>query len=129
MPALQCAVRGCTAAENEPAKYLVDQGLLDVSRPVTGLRLTNKTVAYYYTDYGTVLAFLSRPAAGKNFCLQARQVLAEVRAAYPDDPTLMTIVEDSEGICRNLEGGVTLPAGTLEAGATDMDGMESTPSP
>jgi tetratricopeptide (TPR) repeat protein len=132
MPALKCAVRGCTAEENEPAKNLVDQGLLDTSVPVTGLRLTNKTVAYYYTDYGTVLAFLSRPAADKNFCPQARQVLAEVRAAYPDDPTLMTIVEDSEGICRNLEGGAPLPASTPEeddAGTGDMEAVESTVSP
>jgi len=71
-------------------------------------------VAYYYVEYGTNLAFLSRPS--ENFCDNAVSVLAEVRQAYPDDPTLMSIVEDSEGICRRLadEMGAS-PAATTEA--------------
>jgi hypothetical protein len=44
-------VRGCTAEENEGALNLVEQGLLENSVAVTGLPLTNKTVAYYYVDY------------------------------------------------------------------------------
>lgn len=138
MSALECAVRGCTADRNEVAKTLVEQdlellayleaqeaqegadlatlaaqkdALLLQSVSVSGLPLTNLTVAYYYVEYGTVLAFLSRPT--QNYCGAAQTVLNEVRAAFPDDPVLMTIVEDSEGICRRLDSGETVP--TLEA--------------
>ena len=92
MSLLQCAVVGCTASENE-------MGEVDVQ----GLPLTSLTVAYYYVEYGTNLAFLSRQ--NENYCPQAREVLAKVRQAYPDDPTLMGIAEDSEGICRRLDAG------------------------
>jgi tetratricopeptide (TPR) repeat protein len=92
MSLLKCAVVGCTASENEMGK--VD---------VQGLPLSSITVAYYYVEYGTNLAFLSRP--NENYCPQAREVLAKVRLAYPDDTTLMAIAEDSEGICRRLDAG------------------------
>jgi len=92
MSLLQCAVVGCTAAENEMGK--VD---------VQGLPLSSITVAYYYVEYGTNLAFLSRP--NENYCPQAREVLGKVRQAYPDDVTLMGIAEDSEGICKRLDAG------------------------
>jgi tetratricopeptide (TPR) repeat protein len=92
MSLLQCAVRGCTASENEMGKT-----------DVQGLPLSSVTVAYYYVEYGTNLAFLSRP--NENYCPTALEVLGEVRQAYPDDPSLMGIVEDSEGICRRLQGG------------------------
>jgi len=99
-PALKCAVQGCTADENEVAKSFVEQGLLEQSVAVEGLPLTNLTVGYYYVEYGTVLAFLSRP--NQNFCPQALPILAEVREKYSSDPILMGIVEDSEGICSQL---------------------------
>jgi tetratricopeptide (TPR) repeat protein len=104
MALLKCAVEGCSAAENE-------MGVSDV----IGLPLTNITVAYYYVEYGTNLAFLSRTT--ENFCPQAKTVLEQVRAAYPDDPTLMSIVEDSEGICRRLESGQA-PAPTITPAPT-----------
>jgi tetratricopeptide (TPR) repeat protein len=88
-PLLRCAVVSCKAEENE-------LGGVDVE----GLPLTNLTVAYYYVEYGTVLAFLSRPT--ENYCGEAMAVLQQVREKYSDDPTLMNIVEDSEGICRKL---------------------------
>ena len=84
---------------------------------VEGMPLTSITVAYYYVEYGTNLAFLSRP--NENFCPEAYEVLQEVRLAYPDDPTLMSIIEDSEGICRQLSGGIIpIPTNTPEASAT-----------
>ncbi len=92
MSLLQCAVVGCTAAENEMGKI-----------EVQGLPLSSITVAYYYVEYGTNLAFLSRP--NENYCQQARQVLGKVRQAYPDDVTLMGIADDSEGICKRLDAG------------------------
>jgi tetratricopeptide (TPR) repeat protein len=98
MALLKCAVEGCSAEENEMGGSNVE-----------GLPLTSLTVAYYYVEYGTNLAFLSRP--NENYCPDALRVLQQVREAYPDDPTLISIVEDSEGICRNLSGG-TAPTTT-----------------
>ena len=86
---LKCAVQGCTAEENE-------LGGVDVE----GLPLTSLSVAYYYVEYGTNLAFLSRPT--ENYCPEAIEVLEKVRKARPDDPILISIVKDSEGICQNL---------------------------
>jgi tetratricopeptide (TPR) repeat protein len=125
MPALQCAVRGCTAQENEVAQNLVDQTLLPNSVAVEGLPLTNLQVAYYYVEYGTVLAFLSRP--NQNFCPQARQVLAEVQSAYPSDPILMSIVEDSRGICDGLSSQAR-DTGT-QAPPAPQENMEATATP
>ena len=110
MPALQCAVRGCAAEENETAKELIDRDLLTESVDVEGLPLTNLTVAYYYVEYGTVLAFLSR--ANQNYCQEAMVVLGEVRERFPDDPILMEIVADSEGICSRLNGSPESPLPT-----------------
>ena len=90
MSVLKCAVRGCTAEENE-------LGGVDVQ----GLPITNLTVAYYYARYGSVLAALSRP--GANFCPDAMVVLSKVREAYPDDVLLMGIVKENEAICRLIE--------------------------
>lgn len=87
---LKCAVRGCTADENE-------LGLVDVE----ALPLTNITVAYYYARYGSVLAALSRP--GANFCPDALEVLSHVREAYPEDGVLMSIVQENEAICRLIQ--------------------------
>jgi hypothetical protein len=93
MSLLKCAVRGCTAAENELGE-----------RDVEGLPLTSITVAYYYVEYGTNLAFLSRPT--ENYCPEALEVLEEVRTAYRQDPSLTGIIEDSEGICRRLQSNI-----------------------
>ncbi|MBN1538413.1 MAG: tetratricopeptide repeat protein [Anaerolineales bacterium] len=118
MPVLQCCVVGCTAEENEAAQNLVDNMLLESSVAVEGLPLTNLTVAYYYVEYGTVLAFLSRE--NENYCSQARPILNQVRAAYPDDSILMGIVADSEGICDRLEGAAgASPSPTPELLPTD----------
>ena len=109
MALLKCAVSGCTAEENEMGATTVE-----------GLPLTSLTVAYYYVEYGTNLAFLSRP--NENFCPEALDILQKVREVYPDDTVLMSIVEDSEGICRQLLGE-TAPLITLTPRTT------STPEP
>jgi tetratricopeptide (TPR) repeat protein len=122
---LKCAVAGCTAKENEMGKT-----------DVVGVALTNKTVAYYYVEYGTVLAFLSR-LPNEDYCPDARQVLQQVRDKYPDDPILMGIVQDSEGICSRLEGGAppvipTSPSqgsGTPGPGSIPPAKSPSTPTP
>ncbi len=92
------------ASENAVAKNLMDSSLLESSVSVEGLPLTNLTVAYYYVEYGTVLAFLSRP--NQNNCPEAIKALDEVAARYSDDPVLMGIVADSMGICTRLASGL-----------------------
>lgn len=113
-PMLQCSVVGCTAEENEVGKVAVE-----------GLDLTNLTVAYYYVEYGTVLAFLSRPA--QDFCPEARQILGQVKSAYSDDPILMSIVADSEGICERLDTGAA--GAPTENPPASPELIESTPTP
>lgn len=116
MPLLQCAVIGCTAAENEI-------GQVDVQ----GLPLSSPTVAYYYVEYGTNLAFLSRPS--ENYCDQALPILAQVKQAANEwnDPFLIAIAEDSEGICRRVNeqsAGENLPEiPSVEPTATPDDMM------
>jgi tetratricopeptide (TPR) repeat protein len=103
---LKCAVRGCTADENEV-------GEVDVE----GLPLTNITVAYYYVRYGSVLAALSRPRA--NYCPDALEVLSHVREAYPEDGVLMSIVRENEAICRLI----------AETPESEADSNGATPEP
>jgi tetratricopeptide (TPR) repeat protein len=105
MPLLKCAVEGCTASENE-------LGQVDVE----GLPLTSPTVAYYYVEYGTNLAFLSRPT--ENYCPIALPILAQVKQAALqwNDPYLIAIAEDSEGICQRVMSGESSgPSPTSEA--------------
>jgi tetratricopeptide (TPR) repeat protein len=92
-PALKCAVVGCSADENETAKEILDQRVA-----VQGLPLTSGTVAFYYLQYGSVLAALSRP--NQNYCPDALEVLEEVRAAYPDDSLFNDIINENEAICK-----------------------------
>jgi tetratricopeptide (TPR) repeat protein len=95
-PVLKCAVRGCTATENTIASDLLGQGV-----EVQGLPLTSGTVAFYYVQYGSVLAALSRP--NQNYCPEALEVLNEVRITFPDDAVLMGIIEENEAICRLVQ--------------------------
>ena len=112
IPALQCAVRGCTAAESCQARFGTDCGPTDQSSEVIGLPLSNTTVVYYYT-YGSVLAALSIPQ--RNYCKEAQQVLSEVRASFSADSNIMGIVSAGEQICQSLEQDLVqtpIPLGT-----------------
>ncbi len=97
IPALKCAVRGCTAEEScavrrcDPAQ--------DPEIEIKGLPLTGSTVVYYFT-YGSVLAGMHRPTDNK--CEEAVKVLKEVRTGFSNDPTIMQIVEASEQICASF---------------------------
>ena len=90
LPVLKCAVVGCSAEENEVGGVAVQ-----------ALDLINFDVAYYYARYGSVLAALSRPE--ENYCAEALEILAELRAVYGSDPILMSIVAENETICYLLE--------------------------
>jgi tetratricopeptide (TPR) repeat protein len=100
-PAFQCAVRGCSADENAVAIELLEQGV-----EVQGLPLTSGTVAFYYVQYGSVLAALSRP--NDNHCPEALEVLREVQTKFPDDPIFNDIVKENRAIC-NLVGRSQTP--------------------
>jgi tetratricopeptide (TPR) repeat protein len=118
-PAFKCAVRGCSAEENTvaikvleqcpmrgctPEELAMAQTLLEQGVEVKGLPLTSITVAYYYVQYGSVLAALSRPQ--QNYCPEALQVLDEVRQAFPNDNVLISIVDENINIC-NLVGNAS----------------------
>lgn len=98
LPALQCALEGCTAEENLIALDLVNQGLLDASVPVEPLELTNLTVAYYYIRYGSVLAFLAD--TDNDYCAKTLELMATLRREFPDDAILLQNAADNEANCR-----------------------------
>lgn len=100
LPALQCAVEGCTAAENLIAQDFVDQLVLTQSVAVEPLELTNLTVAYYYIRYGSVLAFLSE--ADNDYCERAIQLMAVLRNTYPGDETLLQNAAENETLCQTM---------------------------
>jgi tetratricopeptide (TPR) repeat protein len=102
LPALRCAVDGCTPDENEIARLFVERGILAENTAVEPLPLTNKNIAYYYVRYGSVLAYLHSPENG--YCTHSLQLMTQLRLAYPDDPLLMQNVEDNEATCRDLMG-------------------------
>ncbi len=126
IPALKCAVRGCTAEESCDGRGGCSSR--DTPAQITGLELSPNTVVYYYT-YGSVLAALSRPQA--NNCSEALQVLSEVKAQFGADRDIAGIVNAGEEICR-LVGGSSdgiQPAATIEAPTQDPLMVDQTPTP
>lgn len=121
--AFRCAVRGCTAEENEIAKEVLGEGVL-----VEGMPLTSGVVAFYYAQYGSVLAALSRP--GQNFCPEALEVLGEVGAKYPEDPIFKDIIDENTNICRLVGRATATPeGGSPTTEASEMPQATSTPLP
>jgi tetratricopeptide (TPR) repeat protein len=106
IPALKCAIRGCTPEESCDGRG--GCGPNDTEAQVTGLPLSPNTVVYYYT-YGSVLAALSRP--NDNKCGEAMDILMEVKTAYGSDPDIAGIVSAGEAICASL-GETAIPAVT-----------------
>lgn len=97
IPALKCAVRGCTAEESCDVRGGCNEG--DPGAAVVGLKLSPNTVVYYYT-YGSVLAALSRPKDNK--CGEAISILNEVAAAFPGDTDIAGIVQAGITICAQV---------------------------
>jgi tetratricopeptide (TPR) repeat protein len=100
LPALKCAVEGCTAAENLIAQDFVDQLILTQSVAVAPLELTNLTVAYYYIRYGSVLAFLSEPT--NDYCERTIRLMGVIREKFPSDEVLLQNAAENETLCRTL---------------------------
>lgn len=105
IPALKCAIRGCTPDESCDGRG--GCGPNDTPAQVTGLALSPSTVVYYYT-YGSVLAALSLPQDNK--CAEAMQVLNEVKASFGSDPDIAGIISSGEVICQSL--GTASPTST-----------------
>lgn len=121
IPALKCAIRGCTAEESCEARGGCNEG--DAGTAVTGLALSPNTVVYYYT-YGSVLAALSRPKDNK--CGEAMSVLNEVAAAFPGDSDIAGIVDAGRTICSQI--GVT-PVLTATSLPVTPEAGTPTPNP
>ena len=120
IPALKCAIRGCTAEESCEGRG--GCGPNDTPAQVTGLALSPSTVVYYYT-YGSVLAALSRPQDNK--CPEAIVVLDEVKTAFGSDPDIAGIISAGEAICASLGGtassiSTTTPEAMVDTTATPL---------
>ena len=97
IPALKCATYGCDAETSCEVRYCDEETDEAIEIPPT--QLTDSTVIYYYS-YGSVLAGMHQP--GRDYCTEAMDVLADVRAAYSNEAVIMSIVEESEAICRGF---------------------------
>jgi tetratricopeptide (TPR) repeat protein len=120
IPALKCAVRGCTAPESCDARAGCNEG--DPGTAVTGLALSPNTVVYYYT-YGSVLAALSRPKDNK--CGEAMDILNQVEAAFSNDTDIAGIVDSGRTICASIG----LPASITTATSLPVTPVAITPTP
>lgn len=128
IPALKCAVRGCTPPESCDGRYgrACDPAFGEAGVTVQGLPLSDTTIVYYYT-YGSVMAALSRPK--QNYCPDAVKVFEEVRAyitapsggkPVTPDATIMQIVEDGEAICRLVGQATPVLATPTPVGTTPL---------
>jgi tetratricopeptide (TPR) repeat protein len=111
---LQCAVRGCTAAESCKVRSggvdCTDDEANNPAIVIQGLPLTTTTVIYYYI-YGSALAGMNTRAT--NYCELAMPVFAEITAGFGGDSTIMAIVDDGIAICRISSAAATAtPSGT-----------------
>jgi len=124
IPALRCAIKGCTAAESCKAAY-GECGPTDTGAEVKGMALSPGSVAYYYT-YVSMLAALSRPKA--NQCPEARDVIKEIRDSGLDsDPVVSAILQENENICDIVESGVTVSSLTATPAPTSSTPEAATP--
>jgi tetratricopeptide (TPR) repeat protein len=105
LPTLRCAVDGCSAEANDTALLFVEEGILTSSVAVEPLPLTNLTVAYYYVRYGSVLAYMN--TADNVFCQHSLELMATLRATFPEDELLMQNVDANEATCYSLMGSPT----------------------
>lgn len=126
LPALRCAVDGCTYEENDTLKLFIERGILpeSINVDVAPLPLTNLNIAYYYVRYGSVLAYLS--TADNGYCSHSLELMTQLRLIYPDDPVLMKNVEDNEATCRSLWGN---PSSTIATPTALTPTSATTPQP
>lgn len=97
IPALKCATYGCDAETSCEVRFCDTETDTAIELPPT--QLTDSTVIYYYS-YGSVLAGMHQP--GREYCEEAMDVLSDVRAQYSNEAVIMSIVSESEAICRSF---------------------------
>jgi tetratricopeptide (TPR) repeat protein len=102
IPALECAIEGCDAEQSCDVRQCDPE--VDPMVSVEGLPLTGSSVVYYFT-YGSVLSGLHKE--GDDKCEKAMEVFEQLRAGFPDDPTIMSIVQAGEEICTYSEDSIT----------------------
>jgi len=132
IPALKCAVRGCTPEESCDARAGCDADESGVQ--VQGLKLTDGSLVYYYT-YGSVLAALSRP--NSNNCPEAIPIFNELRAfPFTKDEDgqatmkiVLDIVKDGETICQSIGKPVPIQDTATPVGTAASPILTVTPTP
>lgn len=124
IPALKCAIDGCTAAESCDARGGCDTGETGVA--VKGMALSLSSLPYYYS-YVSNLAALSRPKS--NRCPEALDVIAKIRAGgFDSDPVVSSILKENENICDLVGKGVTVSALTATPTPLGTPAPTSTPT-
>jgi tetratricopeptide (TPR) repeat protein len=98
IPAFECAIEGCDAAQSCEIRDCDPD--VDPMVSVEGLPLTDSTIVYYFT-YGSVLSGLHRE--GDDKCEKAMGIFDQLRSRYADDPSIMSIVRAGEEVCTYAE--------------------------
>ena len=98
IPAFECAIEGCDAAQSCDIRECDPEQ--DPMVSVEGMPLSDGTVVYYFT-YGSVLSGLHRE--GDDKCEKAMAIFDQLRARYAEDPTIMSIVRAGEEVCTYTE--------------------------
>lgn len=99
IPALECALEGCDAEQSCEVRDCDPE--TDPMVAIEGLPLSGSTSVYYFT-YGSVLSGLHREGHD-DYCETAMDVFDQLREAFPDDETIMSIVIAGEEICTYVE--------------------------
>ena len=110
IPALECALEGCDAEQSCEVRQCDPD--VDPMVAVEGLPLSGSTSVYYFT-YGSVLSGMHREGYD-DYCVTAMDVFDQLRAAYPEDETIMSIVLAGEEICTYVDSTPTVEPTTQE---------------
>lgn len=111
--ALGCAVQGCSADDTCKLRSCNP----DIDPPIEfkqGMPLSGATIVYYYT-YASLLAGIYDPRDPKmaNYCTNALSLIRTVRTStFASDPTITSILNESEGICRSTNASFAAQTAT-----------------
>jgi tetratricopeptide (TPR) repeat protein len=94
IPALKCAVEGCTAAESCEVRQC--DSTVDQAVEIQGLPLSNSTLEYYLY-YSSALAGMHR--SNDDYCTIAKDILKQLRVNFSEEPVVMQLVQTNEEIC------------------------------
>jgi tetratricopeptide (TPR) repeat protein len=125
IPALKCAIDGCTAVESCDARG--GCGKNETGNEVKGMELSPSSVVYYYS-YVSNLAALSRPK--NNMCPEARKVIDRIRkGGYDSDTVVAAILKENENICALVGSGIIRSSLTATPMPADLTPGAATPTP